>query len=170
MTTPDTSTEALYEGPCEAGCSHYHGEEVRHTPGCGHYPNSLTKVFEDQIAALEAEHDNLRDQLGLERALTDGAHRRARAAEADLAKSKALIAILEGEQARADALEAEVQRLREAGEALIEIVEGVSVIVQHGAWVSTRHDQRLKDTQEWARFYVAHRTDFPWPSAEEPRT
>ncbi|MAK86542.1 MAG: hypothetical protein CMK96_06290 [Pseudomonas sp.] len=59
----ETSTEALYEGPCEAGCRYYHGGEVRHTPGCGHYPNSLTKVFEDQIAALEVEAQRLREAL-----------------------------------------------------------------------------------------------------------
>lgn len=49
----------LYDGPCEAGCQHYHGGEVCHTPGCGHYPESLTKAFEDRIAAQAAAIERL---------------------------------------------------------------------------------------------------------------
>lgn len=56
-------TDYLYEGPCEAGCQHFHGGETKHTPGCGHYPESLTKAFEDQIKALTAERDDLLDAL-----------------------------------------------------------------------------------------------------------
>ena len=55
----------LYNGPCEAGCQHYHGGEVRHTPGCGHYPESLTKAFEDRIEALEAENERLQHEVPL---------------------------------------------------------------------------------------------------------
>ena len=56
---------------------------------------------------------------------------------------------------------AEIERLREAGNGLIEIVEGVSVVIEHGTWVSTRHDMRLKDMPEWVRFYSATRAATP---------
>lgn len=50
-------SDELYDGPCVAGCQHYHGGEVRHHSSCGHYSDSLTKVFEARIEALETERD-----------------------------------------------------------------------------------------------------------------
>lgn len=51
----------LYDGPCEAGCQHFHGGEVRHHPDCGHYPESLTKLNADTIEALQAENAALKE-------------------------------------------------------------------------------------------------------------
>lgn len=45
-----------------------------------------------QIAGLDAERGNLSEKLELERALTDGAHRRAKAAEAKVAELETQIA------------------------------------------------------------------------------
>ncbi|KQI67014.1 hypothetical protein AN189_17465 [Loktanella sp. 3ANDIMAR09] len=56
-------SDELYEGPCEAGCQRFHGGETQHTPGCGHYPESLTKAYDDQIAAASAEADALRAEV-----------------------------------------------------------------------------------------------------------
>ena len=53
-------SDDLYDGPCEAGCQHFHGGEVRHHKDCGHYPESLTKLNADHIEELEAEVDYLR--------------------------------------------------------------------------------------------------------------
>ncbi|MAK86530.1 MAG: hypothetical protein CMK96_06230 [Pseudomonas sp.] len=111
MTTPDTSTEALYEGPCEAGCSHYHGGEVRHTPGCGHYPNSLTKAFEDQISALAAERDAEKAKIANLHIVSDTF---LKTANEQFHRAERLERDLTASAARADALEAEVQKLREA--------------------------------------------------------
>lgn len=49
------TSDDLYSGHCEAGCQHFHGGEVRHHKDCGHYPQSLTKFFEDRIRELEAQ-------------------------------------------------------------------------------------------------------------------
>ena len=48
-------------------------------------------------------------------------------------------------------LRAENARLREAQDALINIVEGIGVM-SHGTWRND-HGKRLKDTREWVRFY-----------------
>ena len=48
-------SDDLYDGPCEAGCQHFHGGEVRHHKDCGHYPESLTKLNADRIEKLEAK-------------------------------------------------------------------------------------------------------------------
>lgn len=60
-------SDDLYDGPCEAGCEHFHGGEVRHHRDCGHYPESLTKLWHDteakyiaRIETLEAENAKLR--------------------------------------------------------------------------------------------------------------
>lgn len=58
-------TDDLYDGPCGSGCQRFHGGETRHKKGCGHYPESLTKVFEDSIAALQAENAKLREALNV---------------------------------------------------------------------------------------------------------
>lgn len=52
------------------------------------------------VQALRAERDNLSDKLELERALTDGAHKRARTAEADRDRLAAANAALEAKLAR----------------------------------------------------------------------
>jgi len=57
-------SDDLYDGPCEAGCSHFHGGEVRHHPDCGHYPESLTKLNADRIEALETENARMREAMG----------------------------------------------------------------------------------------------------------
>lgn len=54
-------SDDLYDGPCCAGCQHFHGGEVRHVKGCGHYAESLTKEFEDRISDLERQNQSLRD-------------------------------------------------------------------------------------------------------------
>ena len=52
-------SDDLYDGPCEAGCQHFHGGEVRHHKDCGHYPESLTKMTNDRIEELEADKAKL---------------------------------------------------------------------------------------------------------------
>ena len=54
-------------------------------------------------------------------------------------------------------IEAEGARLREAGEALIGIVEGIDGAMNYGTWRSERTNLRMKDTEEWVIFYNAIR-------------
>lgn len=49
--------------------------------------------------------------------------------------------------------------------ALIEIVEGIRGALNHGTWVDA-NGRRLKDTPEWAAFYVAQRQAQPHPSQQ----
>lgn len=72
-------SDDLYDGPCEAGCQHFHGGEVRHHKDCGHYPESLTKLNADRIEELEGAVDWQRG--------------RAEAAEANLAKAVDIMCI-----------------------------------------------------------------------------
>ena len=52
-------SDDLYDGPCEAGCQHFHGGEAKHHKDCGHYPESLTKMTNDRIEELEADKAKL---------------------------------------------------------------------------------------------------------------
>lgn len=80
-----------------------------------------------EIARLTAERDNLSDKLELGRAITDGAHMRARSAEKQLAdmreRNTVLEAANEGLGPRLETAEAEVARLREALEPFGRVTE-----------------------------------------------
>lgn len=59
--------------------------------------------------------------------------------------------------AEIERLRAEVEELEDAGEALIGIVEGIDGAMTHGTWRAEKSNLRMKDTDEWVRFYCAVR-------------
>jgi hypothetical protein len=81
---------------------------------------------------------------------------------------RALISVLERERKQAAArIEADARRIaeleglvkeaREKANALIDIVEGIKGTMEHGTWRAERSNLRMKDTDEWAAFYVLFR-------------
>lgn len=56
---------------------------------------------------------------------------------------------------RLESAEAEVERLRAAGDGLLSIVEGIKGAMEHGTWRAERSNIRMKDTEEWVAFYLA---------------
>jgi len=46
---------------CDVGCIHFDGGEIKHFETCPYYPQSLTKLNADLIAALEAEIKKLKE-------------------------------------------------------------------------------------------------------------
>lgn len=66
-----------------------------------------------------------------------------------------------GAKARIEEQAAEIERLRAASEALINIVEGINGAMNHGTFRAERSNLRMKDTAEWTRFYVAVRSEPP---------
>lgn len=72
------------------------------------------KALRQQVAALQAEAREMALQIISSDGQAGDALGRAVRAEADLAAARELIALLEGEQARADALQASNARLRKA--------------------------------------------------------
>ena len=44
---------------CETGCMRFDGGEVKHHRNCPYYPESLTKMWHDREAELEAEINRL---------------------------------------------------------------------------------------------------------------
>lgn len=123
----------LYEGQCEAGCQNFHGGEIRHTPGCGHYGQSLTKFFEDRIRELEAERDEAvesRDEWKRGWYILD------QDTHADLADARK----------RAEAAEAERDKLRDQNNTWLEATQGVEALI---AELSSERD-RLRGALEQA--------------------
>lgn len=55
-----TRSEPKPAGDCETGCMNFTGGEKRHTPGCFHYPGSLSNLHDKR----EAEISRLKDLLG----------------------------------------------------------------------------------------------------------
>lgn len=51
--TPSTDTGGVEK--CVAGCCIYDGGERKHHPDCPHYPESLSKLYEDIVASLHAK-------------------------------------------------------------------------------------------------------------------
>ena len=56
---------------CEAGCLSFDGGEVKHTRGCVHYPESLTKLWHDtearyihDLSILEVALRKIRNEVG----------------------------------------------------------------------------------------------------------
>ena len=64
----------------------YEKERAEAAEAEAHACGAERELWKDRAEAAEAERDNLSDNLELERALTDGAHRRAKAAEAKVAE------------------------------------------------------------------------------------
>jgi hypothetical protein len=55
----------------------------------------------------------------------------------------------------------DVRKLKEAADALIGIVEGINGAMTHGTWRAEKSNLRMKDTDEWVRFYNATRSLTP---------
>lgn len=114
---------------CEAGCRHYTGGDVRHHPSCKWYPESLTKMQDDQdkeIERLTAENAKL---LTIIRERT---HRSKGCIcencvedEHDTAK------VIEGVRAEVTTLTADLGRAREEIEQLKEQLDGDRAVAIH---------------------------------------
>jgi hypothetical protein len=52
-----------FDPECEAGCISFDGGEKRHHRDCVHYPESLTKMYDDALAENEAMNLALGDIL-----------------------------------------------------------------------------------------------------------
>lgn len=53
--------------------------------------------------------------------------------------------------------DARIAELETACENLIRIVEGIDGAMKHGTWRAERSNLRMKDTDEWTRFYCTAR-------------
>ncbi len=64
----------MSEMKCQAGCISFDGGEKKHRRDCVYYPESLTKMWHDTEAKLEAERDALLKRVKAADALAEAVH------------------------------------------------------------------------------------------------